>query len=190
MWIVTNKGFMSVVAKDAAGRPSGQAPSAQVSVRFRRPEDAAALFPDHEVIMTSGGDYACRVFASRSEVIGVLADEVSDMDYTNFKDSIPKDDHALDDACHRAWTVFGALQDGGPYGRSLPSKVVYPEYPKGYPAFNFGSPITRKADKKAAKKAKRAKLMPCCKACGMERDLDVDGVCEFCVDLGDEMGGF
>jgi hypothetical protein len=118
MWIVTNKGFMSIVAKDAAGKPSGKFMDAIVSVRFRRKEDAAALFPGHTYVPTPGGDYAGRVFATRSEVAQVLFDEASGIDYSNFKDSIPAKDKALKDACMSAWSVFGRLQPGGPYGRS------------------------------------------------------------------------
>jgi hypothetical protein len=120
MWIVSNKGFMSIVGKDAAGRASGASPDGVVSVRFRRPKDAVALFPGHEVVLTPAGDYACRVFATRAEVAAMLVAEVEALVYENFKDSIPVADKALLHAAHRAWDVFGELQEGGPYGRDLP----------------------------------------------------------------------
>ena len=68
MWVVTNKGFMSIVAKDENGRPSGLGPEAIVSVRFRRKRDATALFPGYAVTTTPKGDYGFRVFATRTEV--------------------------------------------------------------------------------------------------------------------------
>lgn len=124
MWLVTNKGFMSVVAKDRNGKPSGTAPDAEVSVRFRRPQDAKALFPDLPFVATPKGDYAGRVFATRQHVAWVIASCVladakspSPVTYTNFKDSIGKDDNQLHDVCMSAWHVFGRLQKGGPYGR-------------------------------------------------------------------------
>lgn len=119
MWIVTNKGFMSVVAKDRHGKPSGKADDAEVSVRFRRKADAKKLFPDHERVDTPGGDYECRVFATRFEVGCAVAKMVIGIDYTNFKDSIPKKDTDLYSACTAAWSVYGRLQPGGPYGAGL-----------------------------------------------------------------------
>ena len=119
MWVVTNKGFMSIVAKDENGRPSGSGPEAIVSVRFRRKRDATALFSRYEVT-TPAGDYGFRVFATRAAVAEVLMREALDIDYANFKSSIPDDDDPLHDACMDAWTVFGRLQPGGPYGLDRP----------------------------------------------------------------------
>ena len=107
MWVVTNKGFMSIVAKDENGRPSGSGPEAIVSVRFRRKRDATALFPGYAVTTTPKGDYGFRVFATRTEVARVLVHEALGIDYANFKSSIPDHDEALHDACMEAWAVFG-----------------------------------------------------------------------------------
>ena len=137
MWVVTNKGFMSIVAKDAAGRPSGLGPEAIVSVRFRRKRDASALFPGYAVTTTPKGDYGFRVFATRAEVARVTMHEALGIDYANFKSSIPDDDKSLHDACMDAWTVFGRLQPGGPYGLDRP----------GGPA---GKPRSKSARKEAA----------------------------------------
>ena len=107
MWVVTNKGFMSIVAKDENGRPSGLGPEAIVSVRFRRKRDATALFPGYAVTTTPKGDYGFRVFATRTGVARVLVHEALGIDYANFKSSIPDHDEALHDACMEAWAVFG-----------------------------------------------------------------------------------
>ena len=56
------------------------------------------------------------MFATRAVVADVLMREALDIDYANFKSSIPDDDDPLHDACMDAWTVFGKLQQGGPYG--------------------------------------------------------------------------
>jgi len=149
MWVVTNKGFLSVVAKDASGRASGAGADGQVSVRFRRPKDAAALFPEHEVVETPHGDYGFRVFATRAEVAAVLVAEVEALVYGNFKDSIPVADRALRDAAHRAWDVFGELQEGGPYGRDLP------RLPRWWEEMSMSAPVALAEPK--GKRGKRAK---------------------------------
>jgi hypothetical protein len=122
MWILFSNdqggGFASVVAKDAAGKPSGPEAAAILSVRFRRAEDAAKLFPGHPYVPTPHGDYAGRVFATRTQVAEVLAREALSMNYDNFKSSLPKADAAIYNACMAGWSVFGKLQPGGPYGRT------------------------------------------------------------------------
>ena len=127
MWIVFSRpaqgaGFVSIVAKDAAGKPSGPEPTAIVSARFRRPQDAAKLFPDAAYVATPGGDYAGRVFITRQEAAQTLATLMLEYTATNFKSSIPHDDAPLHDAAMRCWTELGKLQAGGPYGDRLPAR--------------------------------------------------------------------
>ncbi len=121
MWIAFSApegaGFISIVAKDREGYPTGPNPDDELSIRFRRPEDAAKL-GIKQVILTPGGDYGSRAFASRAKLASLLASMVSEMSYTNFKSSIPSDDHAMKHACHDAWSVFGDLQPGGPYSHN------------------------------------------------------------------------
>jgi len=109
-------GFASIVYKDRAGKPSKAGPKAIISVRFRRPKDAAVMFPDLPYVATPHGDYAGRVFASREQVAWAVAKMILDGEYTNVKGAIPLNDNPLHDAMHDAWTVFGRLQEGGPYG--------------------------------------------------------------------------
>ncbi|NOE33327.1 hypothetical protein [Ruegeria sp. HKCCD7318] len=123
MWVAFStpegSGFFSAVAKDEDGKTSGPNIGARVCLRFRRAQDAELLRDygmDGEVIETPGGDYRYRVFIPRNHLMTVLMKLGERMDYTNFKDSIPADDIALADACHKAWDVFGNLQPGGPYG--------------------------------------------------------------------------
>jgi hypothetical protein len=189
MWIVTNKGFLSIVAKGRDGKASPPDIDAVVSVRFRRPKDAKALFPTHEVVMTPKGDYACRIFATRGEVAEVVFRETVGISYTNFKSSIPAADAALNRAAHKAWDVFGDLQDGGPYGRDLRSPQ--PSYAARTPYLpsmdGWDDPVWRlpKAEpakgKAKVRKAKRSD--PFCDGCGMRygvKNLDDSGYCHEC----------
>lgn len=122
MWIAFSTpkgaGFISIVAKDREGRPTGPNPEDELSIRFRRPEDAAKLGID-DLILTPTGDYGSRAFLSRSAIAELMALMAITMDYTNFKSSIPSNDLDMLHTCHDAWTVFGELQPGGPYGLEL-----------------------------------------------------------------------
>lgn len=180
MWVITNKGPLSIVAKDAAGKPSGNEPEAIVSVRFRRKGDAAKLFPEHKRVDTPGGDYCCRVFATRREVADALVAEVLGMSYTNFKSSIPRSDAALSGACHHAWDVFGKLQPGGPYGRSLRQPAI-----RGERDFFDYDPPARKltASPEKGRRKATARQDPFCDDCGMRvgvANLTINGICKDC----------
>lgn len=188
MWIVSNKGFMSVVAKGRDGKASPPGLDVEISVRFRRPADAAKLFPGHEVVKTPDGDYACRVFATRAEVAEVMFRETVGINYTNFKSSIPHADTALSSAAHRAWDVFGKLQDGGPYGRDVP----YEHAPWGRrvhdEAWRLDLPVPAKSARAKVQKAKVRKD-PFCDGCGMRfgiKNLDADGYCAECAGALDD----
>ena len=186
MWIVTNKGFMSIVAKDVQGRPSAGGLDAIVSVRFRRPKDAEALFPGHPVVITKGGDYACRVFVTRAEVAEVVFKLTVGVDYTNFKSSIIGDP-ALSTAAHKGWDVFGTLQDGGPYGTkraALPSNGTNDRYDDLFDRYGVKDV--------APAKPKHHRNDPFCDACGMRvgaKHLDGFGECLECAMIhGDAEG--
>jgi len=185
MWIVTNQGFMSIVAKDRNGKASGPDLKAELSVRFRRPADAARLFPKHEVVLTPHGDYACRVFATRGEVAELMFHMVCGLSYNNFKSSIPKDDHALYSAANAAWSDFGKLQDGGPYGTGKYSGGSDYSYQRtlGFAEYDTGGKLVP-SKKKEAQPGKRKD--PFCDFCGKRRgaeNLNEHGLCQSCEDL-------
>jgi hypothetical protein len=143
MWTIHPvKGFLSVVAKGEDGRPSAPGPKGIVSVRFRRPQDAAAWFPNEPYVATPTGDYAGRVFVTREQAAWALALATLDLDYTNVKGAVPKTDDPLHDAMMRVWTEVGKLQKGGPYGRD--SWRDSPAYNMPYVA---GVPKGKKAKK-------------------------------------------
>lgn len=121
MWIAFNipgqgTGFMSIVAKDWFGTPSDFGDDAEISVRFRRRQDAELLFAPGDVVETFGSDYQFRVFTTRGKMQRILSKIVEIMNATNFKDAVPTDDDQMYDTLAEAWTVFGRLQEGGPYG--------------------------------------------------------------------------
>jgi hypothetical protein len=80
MWIYTQSGFFSIV-KDRLD------PDVLV-VRSRIEGDLERLWPDVEVINTLSADYTYRARLRRREVAAVIAKEVLEISYSNFKDSI------------------------------------------------------------------------------------------------------
>ena len=193
MWLLfSNKnggGFASIVAKDQTGKPTGPEETAILSVRFRRVEDAAKLFPLHDYVATPGGDYAGRIFATRMDVAKVLAQEALTCDYTNFKSSLPKDDAAIYNACMAGWGVFGKLQPGGPYGRTAhvdrrQSSFAGGESWEDYnTAYRTTHAVTTFPGTAKVKKTKRTD--PFCDGCGMRHGAKalVDGFCPDCFTL-------
>lgn len=194
MWILMNDGFLSIVAKDRKGLPSHDGPDAEVSVRFRRRKDAKAIFPKRSVVATPGGDYGFRVFATRAEVAEVVSARILGVGYTNFKSSI-KDDLPLSSVAHAAWSVFGRLQDGGPYGGARFGARHNPPLPLG-PKTRVVDGIPRKRRGKAkaveVEAAEVVDLQPTlfgsgegyCVACGLHYGADrlsENGVCPHCL---------
>ena len=170
---------MWIVAKGRDGKASPPGLDAVISVRFRRPKDAKAMFPAHEVVLTPGGDYACRVFATRGEVAKLMFSEVTGINYDNFKSSIPPADAALNKAAHKAWDVFGDLQEGGPYGRDALRQPAYRQ-----PSLPWDDAVWRKPAKAKPVKAKRSD--PFCDGCGIRygaKNLDADGYCPDCATI-------
>lgn len=107
MWIMTNKGFVSFVAKPPAGPD-------QLLARARVRQHLVDLFPDAEIIESDGTDYRYRAIVSRDQVVDMLAAETYALDYRNFKDSVK--DRPYHDALMRVWSAMASLQPFGTYG--------------------------------------------------------------------------
>lgn len=107
MWIMTNKGFVSIVDKS-------EVPGC-LMVRARRPGHIKNLFPSAKVRESFGTDYRYRADIPRYEAASVIAREIAGIGYSNFKDSVKE--KAYHDALMGVWHELGDLQPGGPYSR-------------------------------------------------------------------------
>lgn len=96
MWIFTTKGFISIV-KDR-DVPDG------FMVRARKKQHLSDLFPDSDVYTEAGSDYKWRARISKQNVALVMSQEITDIDYPNFKNAIP--DHDYHEACSDVWSVM------------------------------------------------------------------------------------
>lgn len=96
MWIFTSNSFLSIVAhKDL--------PDVRL-VRARKAGDIEKVFPDAEVWTDPNADYHFRALVPKQKVAVVLAAEVLDIEYGNFKSSVPDEDRLA--ALHDVWGVM------------------------------------------------------------------------------------
>lgn len=100
MWICTNKSFLSVVAD----RDNDD----NLLVRARMNGHIENVFPDANVFTMEDADYKYRALICRSEVQRAMTDQISKIDYDNFKNSVGN--RQLHDAYLKIWSVMYALQ--------------------------------------------------------------------------------
>jgi hypothetical protein len=115
MWICLNDAFLSIVAKDCDRD--------HLLVRARRKGDIERVFPNAKVDRSPRGDYLYRSVILRADIAVALAEQVKNVDYNNFKDSVADD--ALHDAYLNTWVAMARLQPRRPYSASgWPDPVV------------------------------------------------------------------
>lgn len=109
MWIFSKTGFVSVV------RHKSQPGKLIVRARVREDLERFAKLLDtitgerHGIRETPGRDYRFRTVATKHAVAQVLARQITDIDYTNFKDAV-HGDRQRDDAYLDAWSAMHRLQ--------------------------------------------------------------------------------
>ena len=102
MWIFTSNGMISIVRHRA--KPQ------MFMVRARQPEVLKKLFPEFEIEETPEADYRYRAIITQSDMIELITDELEDLQYDNFKNSIV--DHDYHNACSKVWGVMYNYQQG------------------------------------------------------------------------------
>lgn len=100
MWLFTRGNFLSIV-QDLDNRNN-------LLVRARYDGDIEELFPSAMVRKTPKADYLYRASIDRTEVMEVVAEQVAEIDYANFKSANPK--HRQHDLM-KIWNVMYDAQD-------------------------------------------------------------------------------
>jgi len=95
MWIFTNNGFVSIVQK------KGDIDT--LTVRARVKGDIARVFPGAKEKAGGGTDYAYRAKVPREQVAKAIHDQIMELEYGNFKNSIVDDEHHT--FCLQVWNV-------------------------------------------------------------------------------------
>lgn len=93
MWIILNDAFFSIV--DKAGNRERD-----LVVRSRRADDIPKVF-GVDAVHSPHNDYAFRAEIPRASVASVIAQRITEIDYSNFKNSV--DDPKLHDAYSDVW---------------------------------------------------------------------------------------
>lgn len=107
MWLCTSGSFLSIVHKDC--------PADSLLVRARVKGHIDAVFPEAKVFTEDGSDYQFRAVIKRSDVASALEQQVHDLGYSNFKNTVRN--RPLHDAFARIWHVMAALQPKPPYSQ-------------------------------------------------------------------------
>lgn len=100
MWIFSKNAFLSIVAV-----PDDDS---VLLVRARAPNHIRNVFPGAIVTKTPQRDYRYRAIVDKDDAGTTINDMVSEIDYTNFKDSIT--DPVLHDYAGRVWEVMYQMQ--------------------------------------------------------------------------------
>jgi hypothetical protein len=107
MWICLNNSFLSIV--EPGPEVTHHAEDVLV-VRARHKGDIEAVFPVADVVINQARDYPYRAFVHRETVAHVLAMQVHNINYTNFKDSVTQPKRVR--AYTNVWvTLLDQLQD-------------------------------------------------------------------------------
>jgi hypothetical protein len=107
MWIFTRDGYYSAVHKDCKGD--------EVLVRSRQRGDLLALGKklgvDLRIKQTVLSDYRYRAVMKKADWAKYLAETALELDYDNFKNTVPKTDFKRHSAYLRCWEALCSWQE-------------------------------------------------------------------------------
>lgn len=95
MWIVSNKGFASIV--------KNRNKKDEFIVRARNIEILEDFFDSERIVETPDADYLFRVFANKKEMKAFVDNVAAQIDYDNFKNSIHPSNHFLKRMANEIW---------------------------------------------------------------------------------------
>lgn len=102
MWVIMNKAYFSIVENKNNQK--------ELLVRARVAGDIERVFPDAEVLKNTGADYLYRASISKSVVSNTLKNEIENIDYGNFKNTVPWEDELRHDVYFNVWNELSKLQ--------------------------------------------------------------------------------
>lgn len=108
MWLFTKDGFYSIVHKDCE--------KDELTVRARVKKDLEKMLKKVGVKAVihdwSGSDYRFRVVMKRADFVRYMVDYGENLQYDNFKNTIPHDDVVRHEAYFGVWSAGMQLQRG------------------------------------------------------------------------------
>ena len=111
MWLYTKLGFFSIVHKPPCKKD-------ELLVRTRCREDLEALSKKLSqasdfkgtIVESTDSDYAYRIVIPRSILAPLIASQIMNLDYANFKATIPYNDEPRHEAYFKCWEVMNDWQ--------------------------------------------------------------------------------
>ena len=103
MWIVLNNSFLSIV--------KNRNNDSELLVRARVRGDIEKVFSDAEVFEDISADYKYRSYMQRETVATLVSQEITKIDYDNFKSSVSKDDSKRSEAYINVWSALNKMQN-------------------------------------------------------------------------------
>ena len=101
MWICLNDAFLSIVKNRNDDKT--------LLVRARSQEHLENIFPTCDFWFDGNADYPFRAYIERDVVAKVIGQNLMDIQYPNFKDSVKE--HNLLSAYHKVWEIMGNHYD-------------------------------------------------------------------------------
>ena len=101
MWVYTKHGFLAIVQHNSMDD--------YFQVKSRIIDPLEILWPDEEIEIIEWADYRFRITISKEKAISAVMEQMSEVDYTSFKDECRKEEnyyHALT----RVWSTMYNFQ--------------------------------------------------------------------------------
>ena len=97
MWVYTKHGFLAIVQHNSMDD--------HFQVKSRTIEPLEILWPEHEIEIIDWADYRFRITISKEQVIPVVMEQLSNVDYTSFKDQCLNDEDYYY-TLTKVWTIM------------------------------------------------------------------------------------
>jgi hypothetical protein len=101
MWVCFNNAFVSAV-QDRNNKD-------RLVIRARRKEHLENIFPNKEIVIGGSTDYNYRVFCDKNEFADLVANNIKNINYDNFKNSV--EDNDLHKLYANFWYLHRAYQN-------------------------------------------------------------------------------
>ena len=102
MWIVLNNSFLSIV--------KNRNNDDELLVRARVKGDIEKIFSNADVFTDDNADYKYRSYINRKIVASSISENLLNIDYDNFKNSVSKDESDRAQAYMNVWSSLNKLQ--------------------------------------------------------------------------------
>ena len=103
MWIVLNNSFLSIV--------KNRNNDDELLVRARVKGDIEKIFSNADVFTDDNADYKYRSYINRKIVASTISQNLLNIDYDNFKNSVSKNDVMRSNAYMSVWSALHKIQN-------------------------------------------------------------------------------